>query len=141
MAKKTDPAMLATDLRVVVGRLVRRMRADYSSLPVSQATVLGRLDRGGGQSVSDLAAAEHMRPQSMAQIVIDLEAQRLIRRNPDPGDRRRALVELTGQGQATLEAERRRREGWLAEAISELPGEDRDVLARAAELLRHLAEA
>jgi DNA-binding MarR family transcriptional regulator len=140
MAKKTDPAMLATDLRVVVGRLVRRMRADYS-LPVSHATVMGRLDRTGSQSVSDLAAAEHMRPQSMAQIVTDLEAQGLVQRNPDPGDRRRALVVVTRQGQVTLEAERRRREGWLAEAISELPGEDREVLARAAELLRHLAEA
>ena len=42
-------------------------------------------------SVSDLAAAEHVRPQSMAQTVGDLEDEGLVSRRPDPDDRRRAL--------------------------------------------------
>jgi DNA-binding MarR family transcriptional regulator len=137
MAKKADPALLATELRVVLGRVVRRMRAEHA-LPLSQATVLGRLDREGDQSVSDLAASEHMRPQSMAQVVGDLETRGLVHRRPDPHDRRRALVELTPQGRTAIAAERRRREGWLAGAISTLSPEDRDVLVRAADLLRRL---
>jgi DNA-binding MarR family transcriptional regulator len=140
MAKRTDPALLATELRVVLGRVVRRMRAEHA-FPLSQASVLGRLDREGERSVSDLAGSEHMRPQSMAQVVSELETQGLVQRRRDPHDGRRALVELTAQGRAAIIAERRRREGWLASAISKLPPGDRDTLARSAELLRRLTES
>jgi DNA-binding MarR family transcriptional regulator len=104
--------------------------------------VLGRLDREGPQSVSELAAAERMRPQSMAQTVGDLEADGLLRRRPDPGDGRRALVELTEQGNDALQADRRHREGWLARAIADdLSPEEQAVLRDAVQLLRRLAES
>jgi DNA-binding MarR family transcriptional regulator len=137
---KVDPAPLASDLRVVLGQLVRRLRAEHR-FPLSQGTVLGRLDREGPQSVSDLATAERVRPQSMAQTVADLESAGLVSRSPDPGDRRRALVSLTETGKERLEADRRHREGWLAKAIDELPAEDRATLERAVVLLRRLAES
>jgi DNA-binding MarR family transcriptional regulator len=128
-------------LRVVLGQLMRRLRAEHR-LPLSHGAVLGRLDRDGTQSVSDLAVAERVRPQSMAQTVGDLEADGLVARSPDPDDRRRALVALTGEGRATLQADRRRREGWLARAIDEdLSGEERGLLGEAVELLRQLAES
>src|ERR687883_2136189 len=108
---------IASDLRVVIGQLMRRLRAEHR-FSITQGAVLGRLDREGPQSVSDLAAAERVRPQSMAQTVGDLEADGLVERRPDPDDRRRALVSLTDTGRAALEADRRHREGWLAEAIA-----------------------
>src|SRR5437588_1468183 len=92
---------LASDLRVVLGQLVRRLRAEHR-FSLSHGAVLGRLDREGPQSVSDLAAAERVRPQSMAQTVSELEADRLVSRWPDPGDRRRALIELTEEGREVL---------------------------------------
>lgn len=101
MARRPDTALLASDLRVVLGRLVRRLRAEHR-FPLSHATVLGWLDREGAQSTSDLAIAERVRPQSMAQIVGDLEADGLIERHPDPGDRRRMLIELTERGREAL---------------------------------------
>ena len=138
---RTDPALLASELRVVLGQLVRRLRAEHG-FPLSQSAVLGRLDRGGEQSVSDLAVAERVRPQSMAQTVADLEADGLVARRPDPGDRRRALVELTPRGRAALEADRRRREGWLARAIEDdLSEKQRALLRDAVALLRELAES
>ena len=141
MPTKTDPASIATDLRVVLGRLVRRLRAEHT-FPLSHAVVLGRLDREGAQSVSDLAAAERVRPQSMAQTVGELETDRLLTRRPDPHDRRRALVELTSRGRATLQAERDRREGWLAHAIdNDLSVEEQAILRRAVALLSRLAES
>src|SRR5437879_13662724 len=97
MAAKTDPALVASELRVVLGQLVRRLRAEHR-FPLAHGAVLGRLDREGARSVSDLAAAERMRPQSMTQTVQDLEADGLVARRPDPDDRRRALVELTAAG-------------------------------------------
>jgi DNA-binding MarR family transcriptional regulator len=135
-----DVAPLASDLRVVVGQLIRRLRAEQQRFSMSQGSVLGRLDRDGPQSVSDLAAAERVRPQSMAQTVADLEAAGMVARHPDPGDRRRALVSLTESGIETLLADRRQREGWLAAEIEKLSSRDRATLARAVELLSEIAE-
>lgn len=137
----SDPASVASDLRVVLGHLMRRLRSEHR-FPFSQGSVLGRLDREGPQSVSDLAVSERVRPQSMAQTVADLEAEGLVERRPDPGDRRRALVSLTAEGRAALLIDRRRRDGWLAGAISgELTLEEQAVLGEAVELIRRLAEA
>jgi len=56
-------------------------------------------------------------------------------------DRRRALVELTEDGRQRLGAERRRSEGWLAQAIAnEMTERERALLARAVELFRRLSE-
>jgi DNA-binding MarR family transcriptional regulator len=141
MPAKTDPALVASDLRVVIGQLVRRLRAEHR-FPLSHGAVLGRLDREGAQSVSDLAVAERVRPQSMAQTVADLEGDGLVERRPDPADGRRALVSLTEQGRSTLDADRRHREGWLARAIADdLTPEERALLREAVPLLRRLAES
>jgi DNA-binding MarR family transcriptional regulator len=137
----TDTAPLASELRVVLGQLLRRLRAEHR-FPISQGTVLGRLDREGPQAVSDLAAAERVRPQSMAQTVGDLEGDGLVERRPDPGDRRRASVSLTAAGREALEADRRHREGWLVRAIEEeLTPEERQTLGDSVSLLRRLAES
>src|ERR1051325_9986492 len=108
MPARTDPALVASELRVVLGQLMRRLRAEHG-FPLSHGAVLGRLDREGARSVSDLAAAERVRPQSMAQTVGDLEADELVERRPDPADGRRVLVELTRTGREGLEADRGQR--------------------------------
>jgi DNA-binding MarR family transcriptional regulator len=141
MPTKADPAHVASDLRVVLGHLMRRLRAEHR-FPLSHGAVLGRLDREGARSVSELAVAERVRPQSMAQTVGELEADGLVTRRPDPDDRRRAPVELTAEGRAALLADRAQREGWLARAIAEeLSPADLDVLETAVELLRRLADS
>jgi DNA-binding MarR family transcriptional regulator len=137
---RSDVTRTASELRVVLGQLVRRLRAEHR-FPLMHGAVLGRLDREGPQSVSDLATAERVRPQSMAQVVADLEADELVRRNPDPDDGRRALVELTAEGRATLNEDRRNRVGWLVSAIEELPPEGRAIVGRATTILRRLAES
>lgn len=137
---KADPALIASELREVLGRLMRRLRAQHS-FPLAHGVVLGRLDREGSQSVSDLAQAERVRPQSMAQTVGDLEADGLVERCADPDDRRRALVSLTDRGRVVLGDDRRRRRGWLAEGIVEdLTPEEQATLRDAVALLRRLAD-
>ena len=137
---ETDVAPLAADLRGVMGQLMRRLRRE-NLFPLNQASVLGRLDRCGSQSVSDLAAAERVRPQSMAQTVGDLEADELVERKPDPDDRRRALVILTAAGKSRIEADRRAREGWLVKAFEEMPEADLAAIERIVEILRRVADA
>jgi len=136
-----DASAVASDLRVVIGQLVRRLRAERR-FPLAHAAVLGRLDREGPRGTSDLAAAEHVRPQSMAQTVGELEGVGLITRRPDPNDGRRALIELTDQGRLKLTEERLHREGWLTAAIeTELSDEERESLASVVPLLVRIAES
>ena len=133
---------LAHDLRETLGRLVRRLRAERGSLPVAHATVLARLDREGPAGTSDLAAAERMRPQSMAQTVHDLEAAGLVSRRPDPDDGRRALVELTPAGLEALTSARARREDWLNAVLErDFSADERRKLREALKLLERLAGA
>ena len=141
MTEVVDTTLLASDLRVVLGQLVRRLRAEHR-FSLSQGAVLGRLDREQFSSIGELAIAERVRPQSMAQTVSDLEADGLIARRPDPTDGRRTLVSLTERGHDTLEQDRRHREGWLAHAIAEdLSVREQQLLAHALPLLRRLADS
>jgi DNA-binding MarR family transcriptional regulator len=129
----------AHELRIVLGQLVRRLRAEYS-FPVAQASVLSRLDREGPRTASSLASSERMRPQSMAQTLTELERAGLIERRADPEDRRRIQIELTEQGRTRVLEERGKREGWLAAAIAaELSPDEQQTLLAAVPLLRRLS--
>jgi DNA-binding MarR family transcriptional regulator len=87
-------------------------------------------------------AAERVRPQSMAETINDLEQDGLVSRAPHPTDKRRTLVSLSAKGRETLQADRRLREGWLAQAISEnLSAAELRRLGDALAVLRHLAES
>jgi DNA-binding MarR family transcriptional regulator len=138
---EVDAALVASELRGVLGALIRRLRTE-NRLPLTQGAVLSRLDREGPRSVSELAISERVRPQSMAQTVGDLERDGLVDRTPDPTDRRRALVAMTRDGRTTLETDRRQREGWLAQAIVEhLSPAEQAALMEVTTLLRRLAES
>ena len=140
VARPPDVALSASELRIVLGQLMRRLRAEHA-LPISQGTVLARLEREGPATTSALAAAERVRPQSMAQTIAELGTAGLVARSPDPTDGRQILIELTELGRTTLAEERARREGWLASAIeSELTAEEQETLFRSIALLCRLAE-
>jgi DNA-binding MarR family transcriptional regulator len=140
MAAGIDVTPLASELRVVLGRLVRRLRAEYR-FPLTQAAVLGRLDREGPQSIGEIAQAERVRPQSMSQTLGELEAEGLIVRRPDERDGRRTLIELTPEGRTALEQDRARRDGWLAQAIADgFTGDEQRLLEQAVALLARLSE-
>ena len=135
-----DLGMLASELRVAIGTLVRRLRAEHA-FPLTHGSVLGRLDRVGTASIGELALAERVRPQSMTQTIADLESGGLVARRTDPADGRRTLIELTRPGRKKLAEDRARREGWLARALAEeLSPSERRLLARALPLLERLAE-
>src|SRR6478735_1156036 len=118
----TEPAAVAArELRVVFGRLRRRLRevSGDSELTPSQASVLSRLDKDGAATASALATAERVRPQSVAATLAALDARGLVRRDPDPHDGRRQLVSLSNEGRARLAGDRLAREEWLARALQD----------------------
>ena len=54
-----DTTLLASRLRVALGHLIRRLRAERHRFSLSQASVLGRLDRYGPSSIGDLASVAY----------------------------------------------------------------------------------
>lgn len=140
-ARTTPTAETAHELREALGALVRRLRSDAAP-GEGRFSVLGRLYREGPMSSAELAAAERVRPQSMAQSVRELEDDGLVSRRPDPADGRRAFVELTPEGRDRLLALRVEREAWLAAALQDgFDDDERALLRDAVPLLARLAEA
>jgi DNA-binding MarR family transcriptional regulator len=133
----------AHELRALVGKLKRQLRekVGVEGLTLSQIAVLIHLDRQGTATVSELARAENVRPQSMGTTVADLQALSLIDGAPDPGDGRRILLSLTRLAREKIRANRAAREDWLFHAIRErFNASEQDALARGVELLKRLAE-
>lgn len=119
----------AREVRVVYSRLRRRFRevtatTGVEGLTPSQTSVLSRLGKGGEWSASALAAAEKVRPQSMAATLAVLDERGLIARRPDPDDGRRQVVTLTDAGRDHVTGSRRAREEWLARAFQDRFTED-----------------
>ena len=133
---------LAGDLRVVIGQLRRRLReqASFGDLTWSQTSVLSRLDREGSATVTSLARAEGMRPQSMGATVSALEAAGLVNGSPDPEDGRQIILSLSPACREWIKAGRAAKEDWLFRAIqSKLSPEEQGELAKGVELLKRLA--
>jgi DNA-binding MarR family transcriptional regulator len=135
-----DLDTLPTELRVVLGRLMRRLRGEHR-FPLTQASVLGWLDRDGPRSIGELAAIESVRPQSMSQTICELEAEGLIERRADERDGRRSQIALTARGRKALDADRAAREGWLGKEIGALTPDEQEILREAVSLLNRLADA
>ena len=135
---------LAGELRVLIGKLKRRLReqAHLGDLTWSQMSVLSRLEREGPATVTTLARAEGVRPQSMGATVSVLEAAGLVSGAPDPTDGRQTILSLTAACRQWIKAGRAAREDWLFRAIqANLAPAEQEELATAIELLKRLVEA
>jgi DNA-binding MarR family transcriptional regulator len=134
---------MAAELRVVLGLLKRRLRAQANKgeLSLSQVAVLGTLDREGPATVTTLARAEGVRPQSMGATVAVLQEAGLVDGTPDPTDGRQVMLSLTDTARTWLKASRAAREDWLSQAIrSHLTAAEQQELAAAVRLLRRIVE-
>lgn len=136
-------ARAARDLRVVVSRVRRKLKEiyDVGDLTPSQTSVLSRLDKDGAASASDLAAAERVRPQSMAATLAALDERGLIQRRADPHDGRRQLISLSPAGREFIDDSRQAREEWLTRALQDRYTEaERHALIEALALLDRLTQ-
>ncbi|HWS57290.1 MAG TPA: MarR family transcriptional regulator [Actinotalea sp.] len=135
------PGALAGDLRVAATRLVRRLRLERSSERISdgQYTLLATLALRGPMTPTALAEDQHVQPPPMTRAVNALAEAGLVRRDDHPTDRRQVLVSITEAGLAEVHETRELRTTWLAEQLATLSEAEREVLARAAELLGRIA--
>ena len=93
-------------LQVAYNSLARRIfrfvaYAGFSDLRPSHGNVLEPLSYVDGQRLNELAARAGMTPQSMGELVDDLERRVYVDRRADPADRRAKRVHLTEKGRAT----------------------------------------
>lgn len=140
----TDPSILAAELRVLVGQLRRRIREHVGSaeLTPSQISVLLRLERDGPSTVSALARAESVRPQSMRTTVAALEAAGHVEGCADPMDGRQTIISMTAACRQWITETRLARQDWLAARIgSRLTQDEVEVLAEAMHLFQRLVDA
>ncbi len=134
-------AELASQLRLVVARLARRLRRETEGdVSPSQISALSSIARLGPLTLGELSAAEGVRPPTMTRVVGCLEEAELAARATDPHDRRAVRVRVTPEGQRFLERNRHRKDAFLASRLQALDPDDRATLARAVELLERLAE-
>jgi len=134
---------LAAEMRTVFRKLKLRYRehGGGNDLTPSQASVLLRLEMDGSATVSSLARAEAMRPQSMSAIVAPLQKSGLISGAPDPDDGRQTLLSLTPKCLKWLEEGRAARQDWMTTIISQrLSVHEQEKLQEALELLARLVE-
>jgi DNA-binding MarR family transcriptional regulator len=118
-------------------RSVRRLRQEKSSdaITAGQYSVLAVLDHRGPMTPRELAEHEQVQPPSMTRTVNALVEAGLVTRADHPEDGRQVLVAVTEAGANEVRETRRRRDAWLAKRLADLPAEDRQTLARAAEIL------
>ena len=134
---------LAAEIRTIFRKLKLRLRehGGRNDLTSSQTSVLLRLEKDGSATVSSLARAEGMRPQSMSAIVRPLQESGLVSGAPDPSDGRQTLMSLTPRCLKWIQEGRAARQDWLTTTISQkLSIHEQEKLQAALELLSRLAE-
>ena len=139
------PREVARRLAQAMVRLRARLRAESTPRDMrwtwSQLSTLHRIATEGPTTVSGLANAEHVRPQSMAETVAALRRDGLVSGKPDPTDGRKTLMAITASGRKLLSSVIPIREAWLETAIDEqLTPADRRTLLKAAGIMERLAD-
>jgi DNA-binding MarR family transcriptional regulator len=134
-----EQARLAGDLRLACMRISRRVRYESGdALAPHQLSVLVRLDERP-RTPRELAEAERVSAPSMTRTTAGLVERRLVSRTDDPTDGRSVILALTPAGRRVLRETRRRRDEWFAVRLAGLTDDERDLLARATEVLTRVA--
>lgn len=139
---RNDTTLLASGLRLAVGRLTRRLRQAHAvgDVSLSGVSVLARLAADGPDSPTSLADLERVRPQAMASTLSVLEQRGLVHRSPDATDGRRSIVAITDDGQSMLAERRSASVHRLSAVLDGFSPQERATLASALPLLDRLAE-
>ena len=123
-----------------VGHLLRRAHQRASAifaeiiaghrLTPTQFAALVKIGDEAAVSQNQLGRLTAMDPATMLGVVRRLMARGLVARGADPADRRRSILRLTAEGDATVAATIERGRRVTAETLAPLNGRERDTLLR-----------
>ena len=123
---------LADVFQAVSRRLRYRSRtaAEPFGITPGQARALGQLARHGDLRLSALSEWLRIAPRSGTEVVDALEERGLVRRAPDPDDRRATLVTLTPDGERIAAGVRAAQRAEAEAFFGTLSADDRETLTR-----------
>jgi DNA-binding MarR family transcriptional regulator len=130
----------------LIARAERAVRAPLDGLTPAHGlstptyTALSVLERRPGLSSAELARASFVTPQAMHPFVLSLESDGLIKRTPDPDNKRILRITLTPRGAAALRACERDVDALEGRALRGLSRKDVDALRRLLGVVSHNLE-
>ena len=142
----TQSRDVARQLPQAMARLRARLRAEATPSQMrwtwAQLAALARLTGDGPQTVTALAAAEHVRYQSMTETITALKQQGLLTSGPDPSDGRKTLISVTARGRRLATSVPATREAWLQATVDKhLSPAEQQTLIHAAQIMERLADS
>ena len=146
-AGNEDDAGLADALFAAIGVLRRQVRREagrpwqLEALTGSQRELVRLVRHQPGISVAQAAAELGLAANSVSTLVRQLTESGMLRRAPDPADRRVARLTLTRAAQRHLETWRDRRTALAAAALGRLSTEERATLTRALPVLDKVSDS
>jgi DNA-binding MarR family transcriptional regulator len=121
MIYQENDLQLASELRMVITRLIKKLRSKASAgdkLSLTERSTIVLLDQHKELLPNELAAMEKVTTQSMSQILNHLLKLGYINRRISDTDRRKSLISLSEKGQQVLHQVRNERDEWLNRALS-----------------------
>ncbi|MDN3496818.1 MarR family transcriptional regulator [Planococcus sp. APC 4015] len=136
----TDLSREASDLRIATFRLARRMRTQRAvdSMSDGQFAVLAALWVHGSHTLGELADRERVSAPAMNRTVNCLQENGYLARSADENDGRKVVITLTDDGRGVVDETARRRDAWVEEALGGMTADEREILARAAEIMQRM---
>lgn len=141
---KPNDAELASNLRIVISRLIKKLRIKSETgvkLSLTERSTMALLDQHKELQPNELAAMEKITTQSMSQILNHLLELGYIHRRISKTDRRKAIISLSKGGKNILNKVRNEHDEWLYKALREAcTVKEQDMLRRALTPLNKLVD-
>jgi DNA-binding MarR family transcriptional regulator len=131
---------VAERLHTAAVHLSRRLRVEDEARGISgpRLSALSVLVSEGPIRIGRLAQIEQVEPPTMTRLVDAMERDGLVRRRPDPKDRRAVVLGVTAKGKGVLNAHRAQRVAMLAAGVRSLSPAQVATLARGVEILERM---
>ena len=113
-----------------------RSRLQDRGMTYARMRLLGALHCNGSQIMTSISDELGVTRRNVTALVDALEEEGLVRRKPHPTDRRATVIEMTPQGERTMDRIYDEHRAAVAELFAELGEEDRMELTRMLGALR-----
>jgi DNA-binding MarR family transcriptional regulator len=132
---------IANRLHSAAIHLLRRLRQEdtASGLSAPKLSALSVIVFAGPISISDLAAAEQVRPPTISLVVRSLEEEGLVERVRDPKDKRVQRLAPTVKGRKLLQQGQLRRVKRLVKDVNAISDTERKTLGQAIGIIERMA--
>jgi DNA-binding MarR family transcriptional regulator len=110
-------------------RVVDRLMAQHGT-SLARTKLLLLVSRSGSVRSTDIASALGQAPRTVTEAIDGLERDGLVRRDPDPDDRRAKRISVTPAGEVAIAASRPVRDRFMLDVFSAIDTDERAELVR-----------